>query len=358
MVLLKIRISGAQATILLLLCRMFYTVFFSPNYAQDTEVSAILVGDLIAIAVSLLMLVPLLLLFRKQDGRNDLLLECWGMSKAFGTIVILYYTLLLLMVIVGTAARFQTFMTNVVFPNAAALVILLTFFIACTYAAVMGLEGVARVASIIFVLFLVSLGMILLFSGDKIQWVNLRPFHEEPISVLWQAVSANISKNMEFVVLILIYPKVKGRFWKISLSYLAVSGLIIALVGGVTILVLGEFTMKQLFPFYTVASIIENKIIQRMDAIHMSLWVLLSFVRVTVYLLLGSELIGRLLPEKKKGFSMPVMSLLAFAGSCLVVITGNNAEKYYRILQSPIPIFLAMMVIPLIVLIGRRRKST
>ncbi len=354
---MKIQISGAQAIILLLLCRMFYTVFFSPSYTQVTEVNAILIGDLIALVVSLILLLPLLFLFRKETQGNDLILECWGMSKWFGTAVILYYTALLLMVIIGTASRFQTFMANVVFPNAAALIILATFFIACIYAAVMGLEGIARVSSIIFVLFLISLAMILLFSGNKIQWVNLRPIHEKPVESLLETVVSNISKNMEFVVLILIYPKVKGKFWKISLSYLAISGLIIALVGGITILVLGEFTMKQLFPFYTVASIIENKIIQRMDALHMSLWVLISFVRVAVYLLLGSELIGRLLPEKKKGLSMPVISLLAFGGSYLLTVAGNNSETYYSILQNPIPIFLAVTVIPLIVLIGRRKSA-
>lgn len=353
---MNIKISGSQAIILLLLCRMFYTVFFTPSYAQDIEVSAILVGDLIALLVSLILLIPLLILFGKRGQCNDLILECWGMSPAFGMAVVIYDTALLVMVIIATASRFQTFITNVVFPQTTALVILITFFIACIYAAAMGLEGVARAASIIFVLFLLSLGMILLFSGDKIEWVNLRPFHEKPVESLWKSISANISKNMEFVILILIYPKVKGTFWKISISYLAISGIIIALAGGVTILVLGEFTVKQLFPFYTVASIIENKIIQRMDALHMSLWVLISFIRVTVYLLMASDLIKKLLPEKQKHFSLPIISFLGFTGSYLLTVIGDNSEKYYRVFQNIIPVFLAVTVIPTIVLIGKRRK--
>lgn len=353
---MKIQISTAQAVMLLVLSRMFRTVTYSPMFEDLTEASAIVYADIISIFVTLIIILPLFILLR--NGQDDILLESTKCSRKFGKVVMVYYFLLIMLVLINTTSRFEAFMSNAIFPNISSLTVIISFLLVCLYGAKMGFEAISRASSILFVIFIISLIFIFGFSFEKMHLVNLKPIIDKPISTVYELVVHNISHNMEFVLLVLFLPKVKGTFSKITLWYIFISGIFITLVGSITVLILGDFTLNQIFPFFSIASIMEGGTIQRMDSIHMALWVLISYVRVTLCLILANEVLRKITGAKNKnGKELIVIVGITAIVSYFITLDYDSIKWIPNIVNTFVPIFIATFVIPIILLIFRRKNK-
>lgn len=355
---MKGKISSSQAVILLLVCRIYHTVFFSPVSSANIEASVILLGNLLAVLITPLCLIPLFLYYRRETAkRQDLLWESYRIASPFGIAILLFYFLLFFKDLLETIGHFEFFITNVAFPEASSFIILVTFLLACFYGALQGVEGITRSISIIFVLFCISILMVSLSAIPYCNPVNFTPIHQELLPALLQIIKESLFKNIEFALLLILFSHVKGTFWKISLAYLALSALFILIVGGVVTLVLGDFTSKQVFPFYTVAAVVENDILHRMDAVHMAMWVLLCFGRVSLYLIVTADLLKRLLPRKRSSFALPLVTLLTFAGVLIDQLSHRQSEHFHLLTFLALPVLIGVTFIPLISLVGRRKQD-
>lgn len=354
---MNVKISSSQAVILLFLCRMFATVTYSPMNGENADVTAILLGDFLATFATGIVMIPLFLYFKKRNVQN-LLDECYRISKGFGIAVGIYCFLMVFLVLVDTVSHFENFMTNAIFPDTSSAIIIITFLIACCYGAWMGLEGIARASSIIFVFFLVSLCFIFTAAWSSIEWVNLQPLtRDHPVRQVLQSMLENISLNTEFIILVFIYPKIKGSFFNISIWYLIISGIILSAVGITTVLILGQFTLKQVFPFYTIASIIETKIVQRFDAVHMALWVLVSYVRVTVYLIVAGKLLPRIFsPRLEKWVFIPITVCIGL-GAYGVSLQVGPQSMVHRFLTMTALVLIIMVIIPILLFIFGKKQN-
>lgn len=352
----KLQISTAQTIFLLFVCRMFTVVTFSPIYLRQSESNAILLGDLIAAAVTFVLLIPLFCYFR--GNQRDFLLDSMRVSNVFGKIVVVYFFLVILLTLIATVSHLEYFITNAVFPNASSAVILVTFLLACMYGAWMGLEGVARSAGIVFVFFVLSIGVILCTAWSKLDWIHIKPLVDEPVRSVMNVVLCNVSNNMEFVVLMMLLPHSKGSFAKISIWYLVLTSVFTLLIKGMTILILGDYTMKQIFPFYTLASIAETKVIPRLDSLHMALWILVSFIRTSLYLIAAQNLLQKLLPKKMKKTALWMIALAVFLVNLFLAYSIDGVSIVYRCMETAIPLLVAIVLLPLILLLFRRWKRT
>lgn len=353
---MKVQISASQAVVLLVLSRMFRTVTYSPMFENLKEASAIVYADAISIIATIIIMLPLFILMRKTNV--DILIESSSYNKIFGKAVMIYYFFLVMLILVNTTSRFESFMSNAIFPNIRPTTIIITFLLVCVYGAKMGLEAISRASTIIFVIFIISVCFIIGFSFEKIDLVNIKPLIYNPTQTIFQLVVNNISHNMEFVLLILILPKIKGKFSKVVINYLLISGVFIVVIGGLTVSILGDFTLNQIFPFFSIASIMEGGTIQRMDSIHMSLWVLISYVRVTLCLIVSSEISSNLISRKVKK-SMYVLCIAIIVGvlSYFISLDYDRIKWIPKIVNTFIPIFVATFIIPTIILFIRRKNK-
>lgn len=352
---MKMQISTAQAVILLVLSRMFRAVTYSTMFVNLTEASAIVYADIISIFATLIIILPLFFLLRK--GNNDILMESYSLNQVVGRFVTIYYFFLIMLVLVNTTSRFQSFISNAVFPDINSIIVIITFLLVCLYGAKMGFEAISRASTIIFVIFIVSLCFIFGFSFDKMHLVNLKPIINKPTKTILRLVINNISHNIEFVLLVLFLPKVKGSFAKVTLWYILISGIFITLIGSITVLILGDFTLNQIFPFFSIASIMEGGTIQRTDSIHMSLWVLISYVRVTLCLIMASELLQKFVPKNKRGKEVYFITFLTAIISYFISFDYDRIKWIPKIVNTFLPIFIGTFVIPIILLIFRRKNK-
>ena len=61
---------------------------------------------------------------------------------------------------------------------------------------------------------------------------------------------------------------------------------------------LGDYAKSQRFPFYTVTKIAEVSIFQRLDSLHVALWVFMALVRLSLFLEVAGKSLARMLPQK------------------------------------------------------------
>lgn len=355
---IKMKISASQAVILLFLCRMFGSITYSPSFTNTMEGTAILLADLIAVFCTLITLIPLFLLFRKKPELRPLG-ESLSINGVFGKIICCYLLLLMILAAADTVSHFTFFMKNAVFPDASSLLLTTTFLLACLYGACMGLEGLSRSAGIVFFFFLLSTLFILLSARENIDFINLKPLVHTKWSDIADMVLHNLSHNTEYILLFLLYPHVKGRFLSVSLGFWAASSIGILFIGTVTVLILGDFTAKQLFPFYTVASIVNMGVLQRLDSIHMFLWVLVAYIRASLYLAVAGLLLKSLFSGKafseKSAFYAPVLPAIAVWGICFFL--SKSLHPFESLFSTLLPVLLTIIILPLILLIHLYRKK-
>lgn len=336
---------------LLMVSRAFNILNYIPIFTDGVELSAALIGNLISVLINIALLIPAIWLFKKHPNQG-LFAIAFDKNRWLGYVTVILYFVPIVLSIIGTVAGFQFFMTNAVYPLASVVFIVLTICLACFFCAKAGIEGIARAGSIVFFLLLIGITFITIVSFDSIQLLNVKPLGSNSGNSIYRAIIEVISKNTEIYLIILLVPKIKGSFAKCSIWLMVAIGAFIEVTSFIMISVLGEFAYTQTFPYYTLASIVETNILQRLDSVHMTLWVFISFIKITAYIIIALDALKGVLPKKVHRFSLPTLFVIVLVSATIFCyhpeIISSLSSKF------PVTIVLLTAVIPLLLLIGKR----
>lgn len=347
------QISSAQLVMVMVVSRMFTVITYTPVYTTKPEITAAFLGELCSTLVLLAICIPMLLLFRKTQ--EDILTLSYRVGPRFGFLVFLFLFLGTMLSAINTLVQFQFFMVNAVFINASSVVIVLTMLIAAVYAAAMGLEGLARVGSIFFLMvliFLVTIGMTLF---DRIDLLNLKPLLNEPWKTVLFVAWGDTTRNMEVIPLLVLAPQVKGKLTHTIFYYVLWSSLMLGVISFLVTTILGEFTFRQTFPFYMISSVIDSKVIRRFDALHMIIWVLTAMLRLALFLLTGNQLLKRVLPKRLSGWGIFIEGLLTLGCALWLSSSLQYTNWIYQLIGNGWMILLLSVVLPVILLLLKKR---
>lgn len=348
---MEAKISTGQVFMLLMVSRAFNILNYVPMFSSGVELSALLIGNLISVLINIALLIPAMWLFKKHPNQG-LFEIAFEKSRWLGYIAIAVYFVPIVLSVIGTVTGFQFFMTNAVYPLASVVFIVVTICLACFFCAKSGIEGIARAGSIVFFMLLIGIIFITIVSLDSVRLLNIKPLGSNSSSSIYRATVEVISKNTEIYLLILLVPKIRGSFAKCSVWLMVAIGAFIEVTSFIMIAVLGEFAYTQTFPFYTLASIVETNILQRLDSVHMTLWVFISFIKITAYIIIALDILKGVLPKKVHRFSLPTLFVIVLVSSIIFcyhpeVISSLNSK-------FPITIVMLTAIIPLLLLIGKR----
>lgn len=319
------KVANRSVVAMLVLSRLFLLLMYNPQKDPQLRSSGYLLMLLVGYGLVLLSLVPAWLLLRQLPGR--------GMVEASGYLwpasrgpVALGYGLLCLAAVVETAVQFEFFMTSAVYPDVSHWMVLAIFLLASGYLAWLGLEALSRLALVVLVLTVFSFVIVFAGVNQEIDLLNLY----SPLYYGWKPVLRGAVQfwgmHVEAAAFLLLIPRLeKPRPWSTFLWYnglsLAVLEVILFVVNGV----LGSFGRTRTFPIYTVFSLSGPSISYRMDYIHIVSWVAISFVRAVLYLLLGGQMLGQLLPLRVR--QAAVWLVLAAAGGLSLLLVGGWPER-------------------------------
>lgn len=312
------KISGPQAVILLFLSATFNILNYIPAFNGHVDGMSFLIGMGIAAAVEFLALIPALLLSRRCEGEN-VVTAAYSKWRPLGVFFAVIYALQTLLQLIGSLIGFEYFLANAVYPNSSAAFIILTMCAACFFAERMGIEGLARAASIIFVFFLLSTLLISFGTIGNANINNLRPTLEQPVALAVQSGLNFVSKTAELYLFLLLFPKIKGNKVKSGIGMVLLIFLFSALTSFLVVAVLGDFGQTQTFPYYSLASISDISVLQRLDALHMTIWVFVAFLRITLLANVSNYCLQMVLPLKAQKYSLPALFLI----SAIVATVGG-----------------------------------
>lgn len=347
-------IGAGQAVILLFVSRCFNILNYVPAFTDQLENSALLYGNILGFAIQLIFIIPPLLLIRRYEGQN-VITVAYNRNPVLGKVYAFLYFYLLFTQMMGTLLGFEYFMTNAVYPNSSIYFIVITMAAACFFCARYGIESISRASVAVFIFLILSSLTIFILSLKMANPLNLKPILYNPASSIIQAALYNISRSTEIVFLILLYPKIKGNLKFCSFGLIISSFLILECTVYIIVAVLGDFANTQTYPYYTLASITDTDLFQRLDSLHMMVWVFSAFIRTTLLVYLSNYTIQMVLPRKWHKITLPIL----FAGGCgLAIWIGQHEDKIKSLsTDTGIVMFILLFLLPLILLLFSKRKG-
>ena len=321
---LKPKISMSQLILLLTLSRMFYTLNGILLGTGDGFGMAYLCAVLLSALMQFLLVLPALFLSQRQGtGILTAGYTFWGKG---GAVLAFLCGVYFLFSVVLTVFSMEQFMVNAIYPESSPVFFILTLTLAAAYAAHLGLESIARSGWIIFILFVCGVAFAFLGNWQQINLIFIRPLGVGGFGEVLRMAIHLTARSPEILLFAVLLPNVgssggrkRGVFY-----YLLLSSLILEIIVFLISAVLGQLGEGEAFPFYMVGTLAKISIFQRLDAIQMSLWVLMAFIRMGIFLWTAVELFQSFMPVKKHRFVLPFLAFLVLLAESFAVWTRGR----------------------------------
>lgn len=360
----KNQISVFQLVVLLYVCRSF-NLFTAILHDVGAGYGAVHLAAFPLAAVFQLALMAPAYLLTRATGRGlgesaAAVMGRWGLwFPVLGAGYLLTTTSL-------TVYCMANFLVNTTFPGASALFFAGTLVLAAGYAASLGTEGIARAALILCVAF--SLGLLAIFLGviQRLDPLNIQPFPLNGgaagvIRSAWK-IAARSSPVFTFAAL---SHKTRGKgVGKGFLWYLLASLVLQEIVTFLVAAALGDLAAAKAFPLFTLTTVSQISVFQRMDALHLGVWTAISFLRIAANFCACGELLRPFAPKGetaagKRRLLVFFMAIAACGGGALIGSLGL-LRRLLEALSSGWPLAAALFFGPLLLLgvfgIQKRRE--
>ena len=222
----------------------------------------------------------------------------------------------------------------------------------------MGYEPTARFGSFVLAALLLALLFVGISLWPQVQWEFLRPpSYDGWQSQLFLFINLTLG-NVETAALLFLIPAVnqnkRSVFWKWSL----LSVVTLAAIFLFTAAALGDYAKSQRFPFYTVTKIAEVSIFQRLDSLHVALWVFIMLVRLALFLEVSGKSLARMMPKKASKYAVAVCAALAAVLSGILTEKPDVLEALGNFFAGGVPVLLLTVLLPLLLLLSCRKGGT
>ncbi len=349
------RVSTPQMFCVLFLCRIISLfTFMLPSAAYLPS------GDRIITAIPVLIfefIYCIILGFTlRKNGDNSIITASRDVSTALSRLLAVLYTLSFIWFAGIGTARFELFISTVMFPNSELYFMIIILLAAAVYASLKGIEAIARASGILFVILGLSVIFILISVIGEFRYSNLSPVFTEGMSpVLGFSFYVSV-RAAELLTLHVNAPLINGKKARMAAGWVAafssVSTVILIVLAGVT----GEYGNDQIFPLYTLTVIAKFGIFERLDDILTGVWVLCSLIQLSFLINTGLNALTQGFGKIKK---IPA-SLGITAGIFTVyILTSRTVAVFSEAVSSrAIDVIFIMLIaiIPTGVTLIRRRR--
>lgn len=352
-----IRINSAQLLSMLFISRFFTLLVAVPNSRYTLEGSSSLLMPFLSTAAMLILSIPLIFLMKKypQQSLSGIAGELLPKGKK---LVLLWQLLFCILTAVGTASQSEYFVSTALYPNAKRQWVILLFLIVVWYMVCMGLEAISRTSFLICILIVFS--FVLIFTGvlKEVDWINLGSPFMESAEKLGMTALAYWGQNMELVLLCILQPNTKeSRFKKDFYLFLLGGVLITEIITFFTATVLGSYGQIRMYPVYTLAALSGHGFFSRLDYLHIINWTFACLLRCGMFAYAASVLLQELFPKGR-----PALQRTGIVGVITAVVVvlsylDNSYQWFYMMFASGIPVFVTLVLIPLLLLWKDRRKK-
>lgn len=351
------KIGWVQFSFVLVISRIFSeaTTIPSSNIVYGMQRYSVI---LLSFILAFLVYIPLFLIAKNNEGKCFLELtaeKSKATAIAFGIVLVIFLAYLM----TETTVRLDYYATSTIFDAAPAIILLLFVAAACIYGTVKGIEAVTRTGIIISAGFFLLLLLVAVASVPLIETDHLYPaFFDRPNEFLSEVI-AEFSRNSEAVIFAVLCRRVRKDSEKTVILSLSLSCGILLLMTFFYNTVLGEYLNEVNFPFYTLSSVADISVLQRLNGLDVVVWFMAAIMKLSLFAIAIREIFmivfGNMTFSLWAGILSPVItSVLTY------FITGE--PKIFKLMigirETGIPTLLTVGILPLAALIiGKRRKK-
>ncbi|XGY92758.1 endospore germination permease [Bacillus sp. RS11] len=282
-------ISSRQFTIITLLFTVGTAILIIPSSVTSAAKQDAWIATIIGVGLSFL-LVKLLVTLGNQtptltftEANEKILGRFFGKLTAIGFILLSFFAAGELLYFIGT------FMSTEVMPETPSMAFSLLFGIIIIYAAYQGIEVFARLAEILFPVFILVFIIFVVCISPLINFENVQPILETSKKSLFISVIRFMSIcSFPLVVLLILFPSAVNVHKSAQKGFYigtAIGGIVLIIIVTLCILVLGpELTSNRTFPSYALAQRVSiGNFLQRVEVIMAAMWILSIFIKTFMY---------------------------------------------------------------------------
>ncbi|CAH8248899.1 endospore germination permease [Paenibacillus melissococcoides] len=249
------------------------------------------------------------------------------------------------------------FIITVLMPETPLPFVNALFALLLLYAIGSGFDTLARMTELLFPWFALLFLFMVALMLPQIDVRNVQPFLEAGPKELAHSVLVVLSLSyMPLAVFLMIQPVELTNARKAPRAFagaVLIGGILSSVVTALTILVLGaNVTSLQEYPVYSLAQRISiGKFLERVEAIAAGLWLITTFMKMSLYFYASVSGLVRLarLPSHR-GILLPMVALLVVIS--VKVFPNSAAEYQFTATIWIIIVFTAGVAIPLLLFIG------
>ncbi|WP_066498506.1 GerAB/ArcD/ProY family transporter [Abyssisolibacter fermentans] len=252
----------------------------------------------IASILSMLLAVPMIIIYCRLyyifPGKNifDIFEICFG--KFIGKIIIIVYTYYLVGEATLVLLNYVYFVDVIFLTYTPLIVILISIMILCIWITKIGINVIGRWAELMVIIFMILIGVCILFAIPKMDINNIRPTLYSGINPILKGVFETYTFPFaQMTVFTMIFNNFKGKksAYKVYSLGLLIGSLLSLLISTTSILILGAKTAsKAVYPIYVAMSRIDAfNVIQGIDIIISTVFILGVFIKLSVYLIATSK---------------------------------------------------------------------
>lgn len=211
------------------------------------------------------------------------------------------------------------------------------------YGVYSGLDALSRTSAMIVALTVFSIVLLVVSISSQLRFTNLQPAILNIKTIANSTISQLYIPPELFFWSILLLNSDSGKEMPPShigpvLGMLFTAGSLFSLLGEMT---LGYAYQQQEHPLFTIARLGGISVFRRLDALHISVWLLLFLIKVTIYLSMMILLIKKLFPMLKKHWPYYITVAAVFG---IFLTAWSQAENTAYDIQQGLLIILFIVV--------------
>ncbi len=344
------KVTSSQYFSLLYLC-MLGSVFM---YISSTE-SAISDADAllrpIAFAiVTPALAVPIFLYYRKYRVKESFVSE----GNLVDKIVFAFYALIYFVDALITTARFDLFASSELFPGNDMRFFMVFLVVICAVISLWGFRGLTGGNVVFTVAIVLATGFAMLTLIKEIDFLNFNPFFEKGGAQFVSDSFMFTIQASELGSLFLVFPCLKGNVKKHFAAWTILGALSFSIIFFFVTGTLGVFADTQLFPTYSAVTLAEFGLLERLDALETSIWILCVVSKLTFYFILVTACVRRVYSRASAGVVVSVITLLLCV---LISFISGDVKKFGFATATPLVVavyIIPVLVLPLVMLVNRK----
>jgi spore germination protein KB len=308
------RITYKQLISLIVLSRIIITITYLPALKEPPANQDIWLSELLFFPLQLLFVLPIYLLWRRFPDQTIIQYSqiiAGKLGKLIGFLFIGYF----LQSAVITLSQFGLFFTSTIMPETPILFFYMTLILICAYSTLKGLEVICRLSEFFAPIVLIAITTVSLFLIKDMHLKELTPVMEKGILPVFQGGIIYSARTVEILGLAMLLPYLNNR-QKVKTIFIISFALVTLFFLIITLPVITVFRLEERialnFPFYSLIRLVDvADFLERVESVHMAIWILGIFVKVSfLYYLTVLGLSQLLKLSDYKPLVLPIGSLI------------------------------------------------